>query len=162
MFEDLLLYDGLTDVYNKDDDGNNIHMGVCAEHTAAKYDISREENDRYCLQSYARSAEAAANGTLGAEIVPVEIPGRKGKVTIVSEDEEYKNLKADKVPLLKPVFKKGGVVTAANASKLNDGAAAVVLMSREECDKRGLVPLARILSYADAEGCAHNLDSALR
>jgi acetyl-CoA C-acetyltransferase len=144
--EDLLLGDGLTDAYD------NIHMGVCAEDSAAKYEISREAQDAYAVQSYARSTQAAEGGKLGLEIVPVEVPLGRGKTVVVDTDEEWKNLKADRVASLKTVFKpKDGTVTAANASKLNDGASAMVLMSAEEAEKRGVTPIARIVGFADAE-----------
>lgn len=147
VLEDLLLADGLTDVYN------SVHMGVCAENTAAKMGITREEQDNYALASYARSKAAIESGQLAKEIVPVAVESRKGEVT-VQEDEEYRNLNAAKVPTLRTVFKKeGGTVTAANASKLNDGACAVVLMSEEAVKKYGVTPLARIVSFADA-ACA--------
>eukprot|EP00043_Microstomoeca_roanoka_P001327 m.32188 g.32188 ORF g.32188 m.32188 type:complete len:416 (-) comp10758_c0_seq1:217-1464(-) len=144
MAEDLVLADGLTDAYN------NIHMGLCGEDTAQKLGITREESDAFALESYKRSAQAAADGLLAKEIVPVNIPQRKGDDKIVSEDEEYKNIKYDRVPTLKPVFKKDGVITAANASTLNDGAAAVVLASEEAVAKYGLTPLAKIRGFADA------------
>mmetsp|Transcript_15779 Transcript_15779/g.22029 ORF Transcript_15779/g.22029 Transcript_15779/m.22029 type:complete len:416 (+) Transcript_15779:38-1285(+) len=145
MVEDLLLADGLTDAYD------NIHMGVCAEDAAEKHHVSREDQDEYALASYARSAAAAEDGRLAKEIVPVEVKTRR-ETKIVDMDEEYKNLNAEKVPTLRAVFKDGGTVTAANASKLNDGAAAVVLMSREEAEKEGVTPIARIVGFADAEG----------
>jgi len=146
VVEDLLLLDGLTDAYD------DIHMGVCAEDSAAKFDISREAQDVYALSSYAKSTASSENGTLAKEIVPVNVNLGRGKTKVVDTDEEYKNLKAEKVPTLKTVFKKeGGTVTAANASKLNDGAAALVLMSAEEAEKRGIKPLAKIVGFADAE-----------
>lgn len=147
MLEDTVLADGLTDAYD------NIHMGVCAEDTAARLDIGREAQDEYALQSYARSREAADNGALDAEVVAVEIKDRRGNVTTITQDEEYQNLNAAKVPTLRTVFKKdGGTVTAANASKLNDGGCALVLMTREAADKHGVTPLARVVAYADFEG----------
>ena len=146
MIEDTVLADGLTDAYDK------IHMGVCAEDTAEKLSITREEQDEYALQSYARSNAAADAGKLAAEIVSVEIKSRRG-TTVVDEDEEYKNLNAAKVPSLRTVFKKeGGTVTAANASKLNDGAAALILMSADAAAAKGVTPLAKIVAFADHEG----------
>lgn len=145
--EDLLLADGLTDAYD------NIHMGMCAENSAEKLDISREAQDQFALRSYSRSAEAGKNGRLASEIVSVDIPNKRGGDSkVVSEDEEYKSLNASKVPTLRTVFKKGGTVTAANASTLNDGAAALVLMSRDACEKHGCTPIARVIGFADGEG----------
>lgn len=119
---------------------------MCAEDTAARLDIGREAQDEYALQSYARSREAADNGALDAEVVAVEIKDRRGNVTTITQDEEYQNLNAAKVPTLRTVFKKdGGTVTAANASKLNDGGCALVLMTREAADKHGVTPLARVV-----------------
>ncbi|MCX8081213.1 MAG: thiolase family protein [Bacteroidia bacterium] len=136
--------DGLLDVYS-----GNI-MGSCAEVCAREYKISRQEQDEYAIQSYTRSAEAWKNGYFKNEVVPVQINGKKGVVT-VEEDEEYKNVSFEKIPQLKPVFDKEGTITAANASTINDGASAVILMSGDEVKKRGIKPLARIVSYADAE-----------
>lgn len=143
--QDGMLVDGLTDVYNK------VHMGVCAEKCAAEYQFSREDQDNFAIQSYKRSAEAWACGKFKDEIVPVEIPQRKGEPIIFSEDEEYKNVNFDRVGTLPTVFQKeNGTVTAANASTLNDGASALVLMSKEKMEELGLKPLAKIVSYADA------------
>ena len=143
--QDGMLVDGLTDVYNK------VHMGVCAEKCAAEYQFSREDQDQFAIQSYKRSAEAWANGKFKDEIVPVEIPQRKGEPIIFSEDEEYKNVNFDRISTLPTVFQKeNGTVTAANASTLNDGASALVLMSKEKMEDLGLKPLAKIVSYADA------------
>ena len=143
--QDGMLVDGLTDVYNK------VHMGVCAEKCAAEYQFSREDQDQFAIQSYKRSAEAWANGKFKDEIVPVEIPQRKGEPFIFSEDEEYKNVNFDRISTLPTVFQKeNGTVTAANASTLNDGASALVLMSKEKMEELGLKPLAKIVSYADA------------
>lgn len=143
--QDGMLVDGLTDVYNK------IHMGVCAEKCAAEYEFSREDQDNFAIQSYKRSAEAWASGKFKEEIVPVEIPQRKGEPIIFSEDEEYKNVNFDRIGTLPTVFQKeNGTVTAANASPLNDGASALVLMSKEKMEELGLKPLAKIVSYADA------------
>ncbi len=143
--QDGLLKDGLTDVYN------NIHMGVCAEKCAAEYQFSREDQDNFAIQSYKRSAEAWNAGKFNNEIVPVEIPQRKGEPIIFAEDEEYKNVNFDRIGTLPTVFQKeNGTVTAANASTLNDGASALVLMSKEKMEELGLKPLAKIVSYADA------------
>lgn len=143
--QDGMLVDGLTDVYNK------VHMGVCAEKCAAEYQFSREDQDNFAIQSYRRSAEAWASGKFKEEIVPVEIPQRKGEPIIFSEDEEYKNVNFDRIGTLPTVFQKeNGTVTAANASTLNDGASALVLMSKEKMEELGLKPLAKIVSYADA------------
>ncbi len=143
--QDGMLVDGLTDVYSK------VHMGVCAEKCAAEYQFSREDQDQFAIQSYKRSAEAWANGKFKDEIVPVEIPQRKGEPIIFSEDEEYKNVNFDRISTLPTVFQKeNGTVTAANASTLNDGASALVLMSKEKMEDLGLKPLAKIVSYADA------------
>ncbi|GAA4446099.1 acetyl-CoA C-acyltransferase [Nibrella saemangeumensis] len=141
---DGLARDGLVDVYDQ------CAMGVFADATAKKYNISREAQDAYAIQSYRRSEEATQSGRFGSEIVPVEVAGRKGPTT-VSEDEEYKNVIYDKIPSLKPAFTPDGTVTAANASTINDGASALVVMSRKKADELGLKPLARILGYADAE-----------
>ena len=140
---DGLVKDGLTDVYN------NVHMGSCAEICATDMSFSREEQDAFALESYRRSAAAWDAGNFTAEVVPVEVKTRKGTI-MVSEDEEYKNIIPEKVPALRPVFKADGTVTAANASTINDGAAALVLMSREKADELGLKPIAVIKSYADA------------
>ncbi|WNM18377.1 acetyl-CoA C-acyltransferase [Flavobacterium capsici] len=136
--------DGLTDAYD------NNAMGVCADLCASEYNISREEQDTYAIQSYERSAKAWAEGKFDNEVVPVEIPQRRGEPIIFSKDEEYTNVKLDKIPTLNAVFTKDGTVTAANASTINDGAAALVLMSEEKANALGLKPLAYIKSYADA------------
>tara|TARA_B100000683_G_scaffold135207_2_gene131991 strand:- start:5522 stop:6700 length:1179 start_codon:yes stop_codon:yes gene_type:complete len=141
---DGLVKDGLTDVYNK------IHMGNCAEVCASEMNFSREQQDAFAIESYNRSAAAWEAGKFADEVVPVEVPQRRGDVLVVSEDEEYKNVKMEKIPALRPVFQKDGTVTAANASTLNDGAAALVLMSAEKATKLGLTPLAKVKSYADA------------
>src|SRR5690606_34810188 len=112
--------------------------------TATKYNISREEQDAFAIESYKRSAKAWADGSFKDEIVPVEIPQRKGDPVLFSEDEEYKNVNFDKIPALRPVFTKDGTVTAANASTINDGASAVVLMSKEKADELGIKPIAKI------------------
>lgn len=140
---DAILKDGLTDVTN------NFPMGNCAENTAKKLELTREQQDAYAIESYKRAADAWKAGAFKNEVVPVVIKDKKGDVT-VAEDEEYKNIKLDKVPTLRPVFDKNGTVTAANASTLNDGASAVVLASKAEADKIGTKPLARIISFADA------------
>ena len=142
---DGLVKDGLWDVYK------DYHMGNAAELCATECKISREEQDAYALESYRRSVEAYKNGAFKDEIAPISVPVRGKDPIVVSEDEEYKNLKADKVPSLKPAFQKDGTVTAANASKLNDGAAALVLMSKEKADQLGIRPIAKIRSYADAQ-----------
>ncbi|HIA35399.1 MAG TPA: acetyl-CoA C-acyltransferase [Flavobacteriales bacterium] len=141
---DGLVLDGLTDVYNK------YHMGNAAELCASECNISREDQDKFAIQSYERSANSWENGKFKEEVVPVEVPQRRGDPILVDEDEEYTNVKIDKIPQLKPVFQKDGTVTAANASTINDGAAALVLMSREKATELGLKPLASIKGYADA------------
>ena len=141
---DGLVKDGLTDVYNK------VHMGNCAELCAKEMNFSREQQDAFAIESYNRSASAWENGKFKDEVVPVAVPQRRGDDLIVSEDEEYKNVKMDKIPNLRPVFDKDGTVTAANASTLNDGAAALLLMSAEKAKELGLKPIAKIRSYADA------------
>lgn len=135
--------DGLTDVYNQ------CAMGVCADATATKLDISREAQDEFAINSYKRVAEATEKGYFKNEIVPVEVKGRRG-VTIVSEDEEYKKVKFEKIPNLRPAFTKEGTVTAANASTINDGAAALILASKEKVEALGLTPIGKIVSFADA------------
>ena len=141
---DGLTYDGLTDVYN------HCAMGVCADNTAKEMSISRQDQDTYAIQSYNRAAAAWAAGKFKDEVIPVEIKGRKGDVTIFAEDEEYKNVNFDKIPGLRAVFTKDGTVTAANASTINDGAAAVILMSKEKAKELGIVPIAKIRGFADA------------
>ena len=141
---DGLVKDGLTDVYNK------VHMGNCAELCAKEMNFSREQQDDFAIESYRRSASTWENGKFKDEVVPVAVPQRRGDDLIVSEDEEYKNVKMDKIPNLRPVFDKDGTVTAANASTLNDGAAALLLMSANKAAELGLEPLAKIRSYADA------------
>ncbi len=142
--KDGLIFDGLLDVYSQK------HMGVFADLCAAKYDISREEQDAYAIKSYQRSAAAWKNNVFADEVVPVEIPQRKGAPVIFAEDEEYKNVKFDKIPTLKPVFTKDGTVTAANASTINDGGAALIITTRQKAGELGIKPLAKIVSYADA------------
>ena len=141
---DGLVKDGLTDVYNK------VHMGNCADQCADKYKISREEQDEFAVESYNKATIASKNGLFKEEIVKVNIPQRKGDDIIVDQDEEYKNVKLEKIPNLKPVFSKDGSVTAANASTLNDGASALILMSEEKAKELNLKPIAKIISYADA------------
>lgn len=136
--------DGLTDAYD------NNAMGVCADLCATEYNFSREDQDNFAIQSYERSAKAWSEGKFDNEIVPVSVPQRRGEAIIVDKDEEYTNVKLDKIPTLSAVFTKGGTVTAANASTINDGAAALVLMSEDKAKELGLKPLAYIKSYADA------------
>jgi acetyl-CoA C-acetyltransferase len=141
---DGLAFDGLTDVYN------NYMMGHAADNTAREMNISREAQDEFAIGSYKKSADAWANGRFTDEVVGVEVPQRKGDPILVLEDEEYKNVFFDKIPSLRAVFAKDGTVTAANASTMNDGAAALVLMSKEKMEACGLTPLAKIRSFADA------------
>jgi len=136
--------DGLVDVYDQN------AMGVCADACAIKHDFSREEQDTFAIQSYQRSTDASNGGKFKNEIIPVEVPQRRGEPVIVSEDEEFKNVKMEKIPNLRPAFSKDGTVTAANASTINDGAAALILMSAEKAKELNLKPLATIKSYADA------------
>ncbi|KAM4828173.1 acetyl-CoA acetyltransferase, mitochondrial [Thomomys bottae] len=143
--EDLIVKDGLTDVYNK------IHMGNCAENTAKKLSITREEQDAYAISSYKRSQAAWEGGKFGSEVTPVTVTVKGKPDTVVKEDEEYKRVDFSKVPKLKTVFQKeNGTVTAANASTLNDGAAAVVLMTADAAKRLNAKPLARIAAFADA------------
>ena len=142
--KDGLVLDGLTDVYN------NYHMGNAAELCAKEYNFSREDQDNFAIESYNRSAKSWEAGKFNNEIVPVEIPQRKGDPLLMTEDEEYKNVKMEKIPALRPVFQKDGSVTAANASTLNDGAAALVLCSKEKMEELGLTPIVKVRSYADA------------
>lgn len=142
---DGLIKDGLWDVYN------DYHMGSAAELCAAECHVSREDQDAYAVQSYQRAQNAQKQGLFKNEITPVEIKDRKSDVTIFDTDEEPATVKYDKIPGLKPVFKKDGTVTAANASTLNDGAAALVLMSKERAEAMGIKPLAKIIAYADAQ-----------
>lgn len=137
--------DGLIDVYH------NYPMGVAAELCATECNISREDQDAFAIESYTRSANAWKAGKFDAEVVPVVIPQKKGDAVVIAHDEEYKNVKFDKIPGLNPVFKKDGSVTAANASTINDGASALVLMSKQKMESLGLKPLAKIVSFADAE-----------
>ena len=142
--EDGMQKDGLVDAYDQN------AMGVCADLCAREHDFSREDQDKFAIQSYTRSAKAWEDGKFDDEVVPVEVPQRKGDPVVVNEDEEYKNIKMEKVTSLRPAFSKDGTVTAANASTINDGAGAVILMSREKADELGLKPLAVIRAYADA------------
>ncbi len=142
---DGLQKDGLTDAYD------NNAMGVCADMCAKEYNISREDQDKFAIMSYERSAKAWDAGKFDNEVVPVAVPQRKGDPLLVTRDEEYTNVKLDKITSLNAVFSKEGTVTAANASTINDGAAALVLMSEEKANSLGLKPLAYILGYADAE-----------
>ncbi|MEK6155271.1 acetyl-CoA C-acyltransferase [Flavobacteriaceae bacterium 3-367] len=136
--------DGLVDVYDQN------AMGVCADACAVEHDFSREDQDAFAVQSYQRSADAWTSGKFAQEVVPVEVPQRRGESLVVTEDEEFKNVKLEKIPALRPAFTKEGTVTAANASTINDGAAALVLMSAEKAKELNLEPLATIKSYADA------------
>ena len=136
--------DGLVDVYDQN------AMGVCADACAEEYKFSREDQDAFAIQSYKRSAKAWSEGKFDNEVVPVEVPQRRGEPLIVSEDEEFKNIKIEKIPSLRPAFSKEGTVTAANASTINDGAGAVVLMSLDKAKELGIKPIAKIKSYADA------------
>ncbi|MEL6192787.1 MAG: thiolase family protein [Bacteroidota bacterium] len=141
---DGLAKDGLIDVYNE------YAMGVCADNTATKYGISREEQDAFAITSYKRSASATESGKFSGEIIPVEVPQRKGDPVLVNEDEEFKRVKFEKIPALRPAFTKDGTVTAANASTINDGASSLILASEEAVKKYNLKPVARIVSFADA------------
>lgn len=142
--EDGMQKDGLIDAYD------NNAMGVCADLCASEYKITREEQDDFSIQSYNRSSKAWADGKFDEEVIPVEIPQRRGEPIVFSEDEEYKNVRMEKIPTLRPVFTKEGTVTAANASTINDGAGAMILMSEEKANELGITPLATIIGYADA------------
>ena len=142
--EDGMQKDGLVDAYDK------VAMGVCADACATKYGFSREDQDAYAIQSYQRSSEAWKSGKFSDEIIPVEIPQRRGAPILMIEDEEYKNVKMDKIPSLRAAFSKEGTVTAANASTINDGGAALILMSAEKALELKLTPIAKIKSFADA------------
>ncbi|MCB0706942.1 MAG: acetyl-CoA C-acyltransferase [Saprospiraceae bacterium] len=141
---DGLAKDGLTDAYN------HLAMGTSADATAAKFNISREAQDAFTIRSYKLSAQSTESGVFKNEIVPVAVPQRKGDPLMVMEDEEYKKVIFEKIPGLRPVFTKDGTVTAANASTINDGASALVLVSKEKAEALGLKPIARIVSFADA------------
>lgn len=142
---DGLAKDGLVNVYD------NKAMGCFADATAIKFEISREEQDAFAIQSYKRSAEAWANGFFANEVIPIDVTDRKGNLNVVSEDEEFKNVNFEKISTLRPVFTKEGTVTAANASTINDGAAAIVLASSKAVATYNLNPIAKIISYADGE-----------
>ncbi|QXP74761.1 acetyl-CoA C-acyltransferase [Tenacibaculum sp. AHE15PA] len=142
--EDGLQKDGLIDAYEQ------VAMGVCADECATEYSFSREEQDAFAIESYKRSSKAWSEGKYADEIVPVEIPQRRGEPVVFSEDEEYKNVKMEKIPALRAAFTKDGTVTAANASTINDGGAALILMSAEKAAELNLTPLAKIKGYADA------------
>ena len=142
--EDGMQKDGLVDAYEQ------VAMGVCADECATEYEFSREDQDAFAIESYNRSSKAWSEGKFADEIVPVEIPQRRGEPVIFVEDEEYKNVKMEKIPALRAAFTKDGTVTAANASTINDGGAALVLMSTDKAAELGLTPLAKIKGYADA------------
>lgn len=142
--EDGMQKDGLVDVYDQ------VAMGVCADACATEYEFTREDQDNYAIQSYTRSADAWSAGKFADEVVPVEVPQRRGEPVIFAEDEEYKNVKMEKIPVLRAAFTKDGTVTAANASTINDGGAALVLMSAEKAAELEITPIAKIKSYADA------------
>ena len=142
--EDGMQKDGLVDAYD------NVAMGVCADACATKFGFSREDQDAYAIQSYQRSSEAWKLGKFSDEIIPVEIPQRKGPSVVMTKDEEYKNVKMEKIPSLRAAFSKDGTVTAANASTINDGGAALILMSVEKARELKLSPIAKIKSFADA------------
>jgi acetyl-CoA C-acetyltransferase len=141
---DGLMHDGLWEIYN------GFPMGNCAENTAKEMKISREEQDAYAINSYKRVAAATEAGYFKDEIVPVEIPQRKGDPILMKEDEEFKNVNFDKIPGLRPVFEKDGTVTAANASTINDGASALIIMSAAKAKELGLIPIAKIRGFGDA------------
>lgn len=141
---DSMIHDGLWDVIN------DMHVGLCGELCAARYELSREEQDRFALQSYMRALSAQREGQFRAEIIPVPVTGRKGETNLVEEDEEPNRLALEKIPTLKPVFKEGGTITPANAPSVNDGAAAVTVMSGKRAAQLGIKPLARIVGFAEA------------
>lgn len=143
-FEDGMQKDGLVDAYDKN------AMGVCADACADKYSFTREDQDAFAIQSYERSKSAWDSGKFNNEVVPVEVPQRRGEPIRIEKDEEYTNVKMEKIPALRPAFTKEGTVTAANASTINDGAAALILMSKSKAEELNLNPLATIVSYADA------------
>ena len=142
--KDGMVLDGLTDVYN------DYHMGNAAELCAKECNISREAQDEFAIESYKRAEKAWSEGKFNDEVVPVEVPQRRGDAIVVSEDEEYKKVKLEKIPALRPVFQKEGTVTAANASTLNDGASALIVCSKEKMEELGLKPIAKIIGYAAA------------
>lgn len=141
---DGLAYDGLRDVYNE------YMMGSAADKTAKEHNITREEQDEFAINSYKKASSSWAAGKFNEEIVPVEIPQRKGDPILMTEDEEYTNVNFDKIPALRAVFEKDGTVTAANASTINDGAACIILASEEKVKELGLTPIAEVVSFADA------------
>ncbi|RFZ90918.1 acetyl-CoA C-acyltransferase [Mucilaginibacter conchicola] len=151
---DGLVKDGLWDVYN------DFHMGSAAELCAVDCNVTREDQDAFAIESYKRAQQSQADGKFKNEISPVELKDRKGDITLFAEDEEPATVKFDKIPSLKPVFKKDGTVTAANASTLNDGAAALVLMSKEKAEAMGIKPLAKIVSFADAQQAPEQFTTA--
>ncbi|ARV07865.1 acetyl-CoA acetyltransferase [Polaribacter sp. SA4-10] len=142
--EDGMQKDGLVDAYEK------VAMGVCADECATEYKFSREDQDNFAIESYTRTAKAWSEGKFDDEIVPVEIPQRRGEPLLFSEDEEYKNVKMEKIPALRAAFTKDGTVTAANASTINDGGAALILMSADKAKELNITPIAKIRGYADA------------
>ncbi len=144
QLEDVMQKDGLLDAFDQ------VAMGVFADATAEKHGVSREEQDAFAIESYHRSALAWESGVMQNEVIPVAVPQRRGEDIIISKDEEYTNVKLEKIPQLRPAFSKGGTVTAANASTINDGAAALVLMSEEKAKALGITPMATLLSHADA------------
>lgn len=144
QLEDVMQKDGLLDAFDQ------VAMGVFADATAEKHEVSREEQDAFAIESYRRSATAWESGIMQNEVIPVAVPQRRGEDIIISKDEEYTNVKLEKIPQLRPAFSKEGTVTAANASTINDGAAALVLMSEEKAKALGITPMATLLSYADA------------
>ena len=144
QMEDVMQKDGLLDAFDQ------VAMGVFADATAVKHQLSREEQDAFAVESYRRAAAAWESGSMQNEVVPVAVPQRRGEDIIIIEDEEYTNVKLEKIPQLRPAFSKEGTVTAANASTINDGAAVLVLMSEEKAKTLGITPLATLLSYADA------------
>lgn len=144
QLEDVMQKDGLLDAFDQ------VAMGVFADATAEKHGVSREEQDAFAIESYHRSALAWESGVMQNEVIPVTVPQRRGEDIIISKDEEYTNVKLEKIPQLRPAFSKDGTVTAANASTINDGAAALVLMSEEKAKALGISPMATLLSYADA------------
>ena len=141
---DGMIKDGLTDVYDR------VHMGVCAEKCAKDMNFTREAQDAFAIESYKKSTQSWQTGKFKNEVTPVEVPQRKGNPLLISEDEEYKNVNIEKVPVLRPVFDKEGTITAANASTLNDGASALILMSAKKAKELNIKPIAKIRSYADA------------
>ena len=144
QLEDVMQKDGLLDAFDQ------VAMGVFADATAEKHGVSREEQDAFAIESYRRSALAWESGVMQNEVIPVAVPQRRGEDIIISKDEEYTNVKLEKIPQLRPAFSKEGTVTAANASTINDGAAALVLMSEEKAKALGITPMATLLSHADA------------